>query len=97
MHEKLIMKKAKVLCWYGRLLNSQAAQQSPPTNASNDVTHTLPHKKMYVISYHETTNTNGQHRGRCTAQLTGINPSTQIHPVILSWLVDNWDIEIGSD
>jgi hypothetical protein len=26
-----------------------------------------------------------------------MNPSTQIHPVILSWLADNWEIEIGSD
>jgi hypothetical protein len=30
------------------------------------------------------------------ACLTGMNPSTQIHPVILSWLADNWKIEIGS-
>jgi hypothetical protein len=35
--------------------------------------------------------------GSCTARLTGMNPSTQIHPVILSWIADNWDIEIGSD
>jgi hypothetical protein len=26
-----------------------------------------------------------------------MNPSTQIHPVILSWLADNWETEIGSD
>jgi hypothetical protein len=60
-------------------------------DASNDnITHTLPHNNMYVISYHETNHTNGWHMGSCTARLTGMNPSTQIHPV-------NWDIEIGSD
>jgi hypothetical protein len=60
--------------------------------------HTLPHNKMYVISYMKPTiATNGQHTSGCTARLTGMNPSTQIHPVILSWLVDNWEIEIGSD
>jgi hypothetical protein len=68
-----------------------------PTNAGNDITHTLPHNKMYVISYHETNHTNGWHRGGCTARLTGMNPSTQIHPVMLSWLADNWETEIGSD
>jgi hypothetical protein len=52
---------------------------------------------MYVISYHETNHTNRRHMGSCTARLTGMNPSTQIHPVILSWLADNWEIEIGSD
>jgi hypothetical protein len=26
-----------------------------------------------------------------------MNPSTQIHPVILSWLAENWEIGIGSD
>jgi hypothetical protein len=52
---------------------------------------------MYVISYHETNHTNGRHMGGCTARLTGMNRSTQIHPVILSWLADNWEIEIGSD
>jgi hypothetical protein len=52
---------------------------------------------MYVISYHEANHTNGQNRGRGTARLTGMNPSTQIHPVILSWLADNWETEIGSD
>jgi hypothetical protein len=52
---------------------------------------------MYVISYHETNQTNGQQTSSCTAHLTGMNPSTQIHPVILSWLADNWEIEIGSD
>jgi hypothetical protein len=45
---------------------------------------------MYVISYHETNHNNGRHTGGCTAHLTGMNCSTQIHPVILSWLADNW-------
>jgi hypothetical protein len=72
--------------------------RASPTNASNeDITHTLPHNKMYVISYHETNHTNGWHTGSCTALLAGMNHSTQIHPVILSWLADNWEIEIGSD
>jgi hypothetical protein len=35
--------------------------------------------------------------GSCTAHLTGMNSSTQIHPVILSWLAHNWEIEIRSD
>jgi hypothetical protein len=26
-----------------------------------------------------------------------MNPNMQIHPVILSWLADNWEIEIGSN
>jgi hypothetical protein len=30
-------------------------------------------------------------------QANGMNSSTQIHPVILSWLGQNWDIEIGTD
>jgi hypothetical protein len=43
-------------------------------------------------------NANGWQCGRCNAELTGMNPSMQIHPVILSWLlVDNWKIEIGSN
>jgi hypothetical protein len=67
------------------------------SDASNDITHSLPHNKMYVISYHEANHTNGRHMGGCPARLTQMNPSTQIHPVILSWLADNWEIEIGSD
>jgi hypothetical protein len=79
--------------YYGKHHNAPSS-----CDASNDdLTHTLPHNKMYVISYHETNHTNGRHMGGCTARLTGMNPSTQIHPVILSWLADNWDIEIGSD
>jgi hypothetical protein len=99
MHEKLIMTKAKQFSvgmakyYYGKHHNTPSS-----CNASNDnITHTLPHNKMYVISYHETNHTNGRHMGGCTAHLTGMNPSTQIHPVILSWLADNWEIEIGSD
>jgi hypothetical protein len=64
---------------------------------NDDITHTLPHYKMYVISYHETNHTNGWHTRSGTAHLTGMNPSTQIHPVTLFWLADNWEIEIGSD
>jgi hypothetical protein len=52
------------------------------SDASNDITHTLPHNKMYVISYHETNHTNGRHTGGCIACLTGMNPSTQIHPLV---------------
>jgi hypothetical protein len=98
MHEKLIMTKAKQFSvgmakyYYGKQHNAPSL-----SDASNDITHTLPHNKMYVISYHETNHTNGWHMGSCTAHLTGMNPSTQIHPVILSWLADNWEIEIGSD
>jgi hypothetical protein len=79
--------------YYGKHHNAPSS-----CDASNDdITHTLPHNKMYVISYHETNHTNGLHTGSCTARLTGMNCSTQIHRVILSWLADNWDIEIGSD
>jgi hypothetical protein len=98
MHEKLIMTKAKQYSvgmakyYYGKHHNAPSS-----CDASNDITHTLPHNKMYVISYHETNHTNGWHMGGCTAHLTGMKPSTQIHPVILSWLADNWEIEIGSD
>jgi hypothetical protein len=99
MHEKLIMTKAKQISvgmakyYYGKHHNAPSS-----CDASNeDITHTLPHNKMYVISYHETNHTNGWHMGGCTACLTGMNPSTQIHPVILSWLADNWKKEIGSD
>jgi hypothetical protein len=65
--------------------------------SNDDITQTLPHNKMYVISYHETNHINGRHMGGCTARLTGMNCSTQIHPVILSWLADIWEIEIASD
>jgi hypothetical protein len=98
MHEKLIMTKAiqfsvgMAKYYYGKHHNAPSWG-----DASNDITHTLPHNKMYVISYHETNHSNGRHTGSCTARLTGMNPSTQIHPVILSWLADNWEIEIGSD
>jgi hypothetical protein len=99
MHEKLIMTKATQFSvgmakyYYGK----QHHNAPSSSDANNDITHSLPHNKMYVISYHETDHTNGQHTGGCTARLTGMNPSTQIHPVILSWLADNWEIEIGSD
>jgi hypothetical protein len=98
MHEKLIMTKAKQFSvgmakyYYGKHHNAPSS-----CGASNDITHTLPHNKMYVISYHETNHTNGRHMGSCTAHLTGMNPSTQIHPIILSWLAHNWEIEIRSD
>jgi hypothetical protein len=99
MHEKLIMTKAKQFSvgmakyYYGKHHNAPSSCDT----SNDDITHTLPHNKMYVISYHETNHTNGRHMGGCTARLTGMNPSTQIHPVILSWLADNWEIEIGSD
>jgi hypothetical protein len=99
MHEKLIMTKAKQFSvgmakyYYGKDHNAPSSCDT----SNDDITHTLPHNKMYVISYHETNHTNGRHTGGCTARLTGMNPSTQIHPVILSWLADNWEIEIGSD
>jgi hypothetical protein len=47
------------------------------SDASNDITHSLPHNKMNVISYHETNHTNGRHTGGCTARLTGMNLSTR--------------------
>jgi hypothetical protein len=50
---------------------------------------------MYTISYHKITCPEGWVRGGCTARLTGMNSSTQIHPVILSWLGKNWETEIG--
>jgi hypothetical protein len=97
MHEKLIMTKAKqftvgMTSYY----SGEQCNAASPTDTSNDVMHTLPHHKMYVISYHETNHTNGRHGGGCLACLTGMNPSTQIHPVILLWLANNWKTEIGS-
>jgi hypothetical protein len=91
MHEKLIMTKAKQFSvGMAEYFSAKHHNRASPTNASNeDITHTLPHNKMYVISYHETNHTNGWHMGGCTAHLTGMTPSTQIHPVILSWLADN--------
>jgi hypothetical protein len=79
--------------YYGKDHNAPSSCDT----SNDDITHTLSHNKMYVISYHETNHTNGRHTGGCTAHLTGMNPSTQIHPVILSWLADNWEIEIRSD
>ncbi len=98
MHEKLILTKAKQFS-VGMAEYNSAKQHNvaSPTNASNDITHTLQHNKMHVISYHETNHNNGWNMGRCTAHLTGMNPSSQIHPVILSWLADNWETKIGSD
>jgi hypothetical protein len=100
MHEKLvIMTKAKQFSvGMAEYYSGKHHNRASPTDAGNDdITHTLPHNKMYVISYHETNHTNGRQAGSCTAHLTGMNPSTQIHPVILSWLAENWEIEIGSD
>jgi hypothetical protein len=99
MHEKLIMTKAKQFSvGMAEYYSGKHHNRASPTDAGNDdITHTLPHNKMYVIYYHETNHTNGWQTGGCTARPTGMNPSTQIHPVILSWLVDNWEIEIGSD
>jgi hypothetical protein len=80
--------------------NTADLSNSPATsvNTGNDVTHTLPQNKMYIISYHKTTDTNGWlHDGKCNDKLTGMNPNMQIHPVILSWLADNSEIEIGSN
>jgi hypothetical protein len=65
MHEKLIMTKAKQFYvgmakyYYGKHHNAPSL-----CDASNDnITHTLPRNKMYVISYHETNHTNGRHMG----------------------------------
>jgi hypothetical protein len=89
MHEKLIMTKAKQFSVeMAEYYSGKHHNRASPTDAGNeDTTHTLPHNKMYVISYHETNHTNGRHTGGCTAHLTGMNRSTQIHPVILSCLV----------
>jgi hypothetical protein len=99
MHEKLIMTKAKRFSvGMAEYYSGKQHNRASPTNAGNeDIIHTLPHNKMYVISYHENNHTNGRHTGCCTTRLTRMNPSTQIHPVVLSWLADNWEIEIGSD
>jgi hypothetical protein len=51
MHEKLIMTKAKQF-YVGmeEYYSGKQHNRASPTNASNDITCTLPHKKMYVIS-----------------------------------------------
>jgi hypothetical protein len=64
MHEKLIMTKAKQFSvgmakyYYDKHHNAPSS-----CDASNDITHTIPQNKMYVISYHETNHTNGWHTG----------------------------------
>jgi hypothetical protein len=74
MHEKLIMTKAKQFSdgmakyYYGKPHNAPSSCDA----GNDDITHTLPHNKMYVISYHETNHTNGWHMGSCTARLTGM-------------------------
>ena len=92
MHEKLIMTKAKQ---FSAAMAEYYSEKQRPKEGTGDVTHTLPQKKMYVITYHVTTHEDGRDGGGCTARLTGMNPSTQIHPVILSWLANNWENEIG--
>jgi hypothetical protein len=79
MHEKLIMTKAKQFSVGMAKYYSGKQHNTPSSDARNDISHILPHNKMYVISYHETNHSNGQHMGSCTARLTGMNPSTQIH------------------
>ncbi len=57
-----------VLCQVGARMHEKLIMtKAKPCDASNDnITHTLPHNKMYVISYHETNHTNGWHMGGCT-------------------------------
>jgi hypothetical protein len=78
MHEKLIMIEAKQFSvGMAEYYSGKHHNRASPTNAGNeDITHTLPHNKMYVISYHETNHINGQHMGGCTGHLTGMNPGT---------------------
>jgi hypothetical protein len=80
--------------------NAADSSNSPVTsgNTDNDFTHTLPQNKVYIVSYHKTTNANGWQHGRWLQCRAYWNEShTQIHPVTLSWLADNWKIEIGSN
>jgi hypothetical protein len=60
MHEKLIMTKAKQFSvGMAEYYSGKHHNRASPTDASNDdITHTLPHNKMYVISYHETNHAN---------------------------------------
>ena len=102
MHEKLVMMQAKrftvaMTDYYSGKVHSNVASSQPPPNSADGGTHSLTHNKMYVISYHHSNDENGRGGGGCTARLTGMNPSTQIHPVVLSWLADNWENEIGID
>jgi hypothetical protein len=103
MHEKLIMTKAKhyseaeALCTE---LPTDINWHDQPTSANdNIVCHTLPQGLLYTITHHNTTNmtdANGQVIGSCTVKLKGMNTSTEIHPAILFWLENNWEIEIGN-
>jgi hypothetical protein len=65
MHENLIMTKAKQFSvGMAEYYSGKHHNRASPTDAGNeDITHTLPHNKMYVISYHETNHTNGRHTG----------------------------------
>jgi hypothetical protein len=54
---------------------------------------------MYTITHHNTTNVtnaNGWVIGSCTVKLKGMNALPEIHPAILFWLGNNWEIEIGN-
>jgi hypothetical protein len=97
MHEKLIMTKAKhyskameALCI--ELPTDTGRHDLPTSGNANVISHTLPQGWMYIISHHNATNvtdTNGRVLGSCTVKLKGMNTSTEIHHVILSWLGKN--------
>jgi hypothetical protein len=104
MHKKMIITKAK---HYSKVM--EALRTELPTNIgrhdlptsgnANIVSHTLPQGQMYIFTHHKTTNmtdANGQVLGSCTVKLKGTNASMEIHPAILSWLGNNWEIEIGN-
>jgi hypothetical protein len=66
MHEKLIMTKAKQFSvGMAEYYSGKQHNAASPSDTGNDITHTLPHNKMYVISYDETNYANGQHTDAC--------------------------------
>jgi hypothetical protein len=104
MHIKLIMNKAK---HFSKVMEALCAElptdidwhDQPTSGNDNIVSHTLPQGPMHTITNHNTTNVtdaNGRVIGSCTVKLKGMNASTEIHPAILFWLGNDWEIEIGN-
>jgi hypothetical protein len=97
MNEKIIMTKSQHVfqAW-------QALQIHHPTNtgslAKNDadviMSHAFPQGRMYIITHHNIAGDSGWVCSACTAKLMGMNSSTQIHPVVLSWLGQNWTLKL---
>jgi hypothetical protein len=100
MNVKIIMTKAQhgSQAWQALWIHHPTNTGSLTNNDTNVVmSHALPQGSMYIITHHNIAGDGRCVHSACTAKLTGMNSSIQIHPVILSWLGQNWDIKIGTD